>query len=146
MEYKVIDADGHILEPPDLWESYSDPRFRDDCPKLIVTEGGGEIFKIEGDDAFDLGRGKKKVRLGGLGTIGARAGGINPQRVPYAEGRRGGFDAPETVSTFGRYLPFNSAKSSSTSSSSGKRPVAAFEKISFPSTTTSNCPVFPALI
>jgi uncharacterized protein len=92
MEYNVIDADGHILEPPDLWENYSDPRFRNDCPKLIVTEGGGEIFKIEGDDAFDLGRGKKKIRLGGLGTIGARVGGISPHRVPYAEGRRGGFD------------------------------------------------------
>src|SRR5215471_18700895 len=25
----VIDADGHILEPPDLWERYSDPQYRD---------------------------------------------------------------------------------------------------------------------
>ena len=29
MEYNVIDADGHILEPPDLWEQYIDPKFRE---------------------------------------------------------------------------------------------------------------------
>lgn len=92
MNYTVIDADGHILEPPDLWEKYIDPKFRADCPTLITTEEGGEIFKIEGDDAFDLSRGKRRVRLGGLGTIGARSGGIVSRRVPYVEGRKGGFD------------------------------------------------------
>ena len=25
----VIDADGHILEPPDIWEKYIDPQYRD---------------------------------------------------------------------------------------------------------------------
>ena len=92
MDYKVIDADGHVLEPPDLWEKYIDPKFREDRPKLIVTEEGGEIFKLEGDDAFDLSRGKKKVRLGVLGTIGARTGAITSRRVPYIEGRKGGSD------------------------------------------------------
>jgi len=33
MNYTVIDADGHILEPPNLWEQYIDPKFRADCPK-----------------------------------------------------------------------------------------------------------------
>src|ERR1051325_7600198 len=27
--YNVIDADGHILEPLDLWDKYMDPKFRD---------------------------------------------------------------------------------------------------------------------
>jgi hypothetical protein len=26
--YNVIDADGHVLEPMDLWEKYIDPAFR----------------------------------------------------------------------------------------------------------------------
>ena len=26
--YNVIDADGHILEPLDLWDQYTDPEFR----------------------------------------------------------------------------------------------------------------------
>jgi len=25
--YNVIDADGHILEPLDLWDRYMDPKF-----------------------------------------------------------------------------------------------------------------------
>ena len=28
-EALVIDADGHILEPPDLWETYLEPKYRD---------------------------------------------------------------------------------------------------------------------
>jgi hypothetical protein len=27
--YNVVDADGHILEPLDLWDKYIDPEFRD---------------------------------------------------------------------------------------------------------------------
>jgi len=92
MDCNVIDADGHILEPPDLWENYIDPKFREICPKVLVSETGGEILRIEGDDAIDLGRGKKPLKLGGLGTFGARAGGIDSFRVAYLEGKRGGFD------------------------------------------------------
>ncbi len=29
----IVDADGHILEPPDLWERYIDPEFRHVAPK-----------------------------------------------------------------------------------------------------------------
>ena len=25
-DYKIIDADGHILEPVDLWDNYMDPQ------------------------------------------------------------------------------------------------------------------------
>jgi len=32
----VIDADGHILEPGDLWDKYLDPAFRVRAPRLIV--------------------------------------------------------------------------------------------------------------
>ncbi len=92
MDYNVIDADGHILEPPDLWENYMDPKYRDTCPKMLFTPEGGEILRIEGDDAIDLARGKKPIKLGALGTFGARAGGINSFKTPYLEGKRGGFD------------------------------------------------------
>jgi hypothetical protein len=27
--YEVIDADGHVLEPANLWLDYMEPRFRD---------------------------------------------------------------------------------------------------------------------
>jgi len=91
MEYNVIDADGHICEPPDLWEKYIEPKYREGCPKLITLEGGEEILRIEGDYAISLSRGKQKVSFGGVGAIGARDGKVSP-RIPYAEGRKGGFD------------------------------------------------------
>ena len=28
MKELVIDADGHVLEPPDVWERYIDPAYR----------------------------------------------------------------------------------------------------------------------
>ena len=31
--YRVIDADGHVLEPPDLWERHIDPEFRHQAPR-----------------------------------------------------------------------------------------------------------------
>ena len=33
--YQVIDADGHILEPLDLWDNYIDPKFRDRAPRIV---------------------------------------------------------------------------------------------------------------
>jgi len=91
MDYNVIDADGHICEPPDLWEQYIDPKFRETCPKLVTAADGGEILRIEGDYAINLSRGKKPTSFGAVGAIGARDGKVSP-RIPYSEGRKGGFD------------------------------------------------------
>jgi hypothetical protein len=40
--YNVIDADGHILEPLDLWDHYIDPKFRDRAPRIVMGENGKE--------------------------------------------------------------------------------------------------------
>jgi hypothetical protein len=32
----VIDADGHILEPPDLWGRYTEPRYRDRLKEMLA--------------------------------------------------------------------------------------------------------------
>ena len=89
--YNVIDADGHILEPPDLWERYMEPKFREGCPKLITLEDGAEVFRVEYDDAIDLSRGKKRVSFGAVGAYGSRDGKASA-KMPYLEGRKGGFD------------------------------------------------------
>jgi uncharacterized protein len=91
VEYNVIDADGHICEPPDLWEKYIEPRFREGCPRLIILEGGEEILRIEGDYAISLNGRKQPISFGAVGAFGAREGKVSP-RIPYLEGRRGGFD------------------------------------------------------
>lgn len=62
---RVIDADGHILEPPDLWERYIVPSFRAQAPRLVIDEKGFETLVIEGKA---YGRGS----LGGTGTCGQK--------------------------------------------------------------------------
>jgi hypothetical protein len=34
-DYRVVDADGHVIEPADLWEKYIDPEFRDQAPRCF---------------------------------------------------------------------------------------------------------------
>ena len=37
-EELLIDADGHILEPPDLWERYLEPQYRDRALRIRVGD------------------------------------------------------------------------------------------------------------
>ena len=38
-----IDADGHVLEPPDLWERYLEPRYRERALRIRKDPGPAEI-------------------------------------------------------------------------------------------------------
>ena len=84
--YKVIDADGHILEPIDLWDRYMDPANRARAPRVIIDANGKERLEVEGQLV-----GNPKG-LGRLGGVGARDGSVNPDNMKYADGRPGGFD------------------------------------------------------
>ncbi len=44
----LIDCDGHILEPPDLWEQYLDPAYRDRALRIRVDpDDGYEYLEID---------------------------------------------------------------------------------------------------
>jgi predicted TIM-barrel fold metal-dependent hydrolase len=46
--YRYIDSDSHVLEPPDIWDNYLEPAFRDRAPKTIVRyEGDPPVFHQE---------------------------------------------------------------------------------------------------
>ena len=32
----AVYADGHILEPPDLWETYLEPKYRDRAIRIVL--------------------------------------------------------------------------------------------------------------
>ena len=40
--FKVLDSDIHIIEPPDLWQRYIDPAFRERAP-VGLTEVVGVL-------------------------------------------------------------------------------------------------------
>lgn len=83
--YEVIDADGHILEPGDLWHEGIDRRYRDQAPRVVIDTDGKERFLVDG-------------RLIGNVTFGlSSAGGCGIpiedfHKMKYADGRKGGFD------------------------------------------------------
>jgi uncharacterized protein len=60
----AIDADGHILEPPDTWERYIDPKFRDRAIRIVKDDNGLEVLEIGG-------RPSKYRRPGQLAESGA---------------------------------------------------------------------------
>jgi len=59
-----VDADGHILEPPDLWERYIEPRYRERALRMLPDAEGIEYLEIDGKPS-------KIVRGGALGMVGA---------------------------------------------------------------------------
>src|SRR5262249_57564140 len=84
--YNIIDADGHILEPVDIWDKYIDPKYRERQPRMIVDTDGKERLLVEGKI---LGSPKG---LGLIGGIGAPPGTVDDVTMKYVEGRPGGFD------------------------------------------------------
>src|ERR1700741_5049622 len=90
--YNVIDADGHILEPFDLWNKYTDPKYRDRAPRLVEDENGKLRLIIEERAAGDPQRG-----FGSIGGIGARQGEVKAKELKYEAGRPGGLDPQKGI-------------------------------------------------
>src|ERR1041385_6662189 len=83
--YNVVDADGHILEPLDLWDRYIDPRFRERRPRFVIDDNGKERLGVEGK-LLGNPRG-----IGSLGSVGVRQGLVQANTLRCAGGGRGGF-------------------------------------------------------
>lgn len=47
-ERRIIDADGHVMEPVGMWERYIDPAFRDRAPRIVRAPGGGPSMFASG--------------------------------------------------------------------------------------------------
>ncbi len=62
----AIDADGHILEPADLWETYLEPKYRDRALRLRTNSDGMEIMEIDGKQSW-VGYPGFPGQLGGMG-------------------------------------------------------------------------------
>src|SRR5260370_41087096 len=83
LAYNVIDADGHILEPLDLWDKYIDPEFRERRPQFVIDQNGKERLEVEGK-LLGNPRG-----IGSLGAVGVRQGTVKLDSLKYAEGKKG---------------------------------------------------------
>ena len=74
-DYKLVSADSHVVEPPDMWVDYIDPAFKARAPRIVENPPGmeGHYFIIEGMEP-------KKV----LGLFNA---GLSPKEVKEQQDR-----------------------------------------------------------
>jgi len=45
-DYRIIDADQHVVEPPDLWQRWLPEEFQARAPKLVKDEDGGDAWQL----------------------------------------------------------------------------------------------------
>ncbi|MGH8008353.1 MAG: hypothetical protein ACREQ3_15260, partial [Candidatus Binatia bacterium] len=43
----VVDADGHVLEPFDIWQKYIDPQYRDRAIRMECDDKGWEVMLFD---------------------------------------------------------------------------------------------------
>ena len=63
-DYRIIDADCHVVEPPHLWTRWLPKQYHERAPKLIKDEAGG--------DAWSFGPGVPIMKIGLVATPGMR--------------------------------------------------------------------------
>jgi uncharacterized protein len=93
----VVDADGHVLEAPDLWEKYLEAKYRDRPVRIRKDEDGLEYLEVDGKQAKMTRRGAPS----GLGVMD-RLAGIDyrrePTGSPYVDNASfGAMDAKERI-------------------------------------------------
>src|SRR5207237_120522 len=92
----AVDADGHILEPPDLWETYLEPKYRDRALRVVLDENGLEELEIGGDRSRMSRRGFPST-LGAMGDPDLRAMQLDPERTYVGEAPFGSMDPDERL-------------------------------------------------
>jgi predicted TIM-barrel fold metal-dependent hydrolase len=65
----AVDGDGHVLEPPDLWQRYLDPAFRARAPTIRTDDRGLEFLEIDGRSSRIV-RGGMPAGLGAMDRVG----------------------------------------------------------------------------
>ncbi len=72
----TIDADGHVLEPPNLWEDYLEAAYRPRALRIRVDDAGYEYLEIDQRPSQRSHRGS----LGLLGAMGEESMRPSPER------------------------------------------------------------------
>ena len=83
IDYPILDADAHVNEPPDLWQSRVPQRLRARAPKVLRTETG---------DVWSFDDGKRLRPLGLTATAGLSYLQFRAEGYRYETIRPGSFD------------------------------------------------------
>lgn len=76
----IVDCDSHVLEPPDLWDRYLEPEFRDRSIRIYTDGDGHEKLAVDGQVVL-------QDFLGGLGGVEIDRAKLSvPKEVSFLEG------------------------------------------------------------
>jgi predicted TIM-barrel fold metal-dependent hydrolase len=89
----AIDCDGHILEPPDLWEKYLERQYRDRAIRIKKDDEGWEYLEFDGKPS----RMNQRGVLGFAGAMGQPDILPSPERTYLAGAPFGSMDPKERV-------------------------------------------------
>ena len=92
----AVDADGHILEPPDLWETYLEPQYRDRALRFVRDADGLEALEIGGKPSIMSRKGFPST-LGAMGDPDLHAMQLDPERTYLREAPYGSMDPAERL-------------------------------------------------
>lgn len=96
----VVDADGHILEPPDLWETYLEEKYKARAIKVVKNDKGLECLEYDGK----LSQMARPGFLSALGGMGREQSELRPdeERTYVRCAPFGSMDAHERVELLDR--------------------------------------------
>jgi uncharacterized protein len=92
----AVDADGHVLEPPDLWERYLEPRYRDRALRIVLDDDGLEELEIGGRRSAMSRKGFPST-LGAMGDPDLKSMQFDPHRTYVSETPFGAMDPDERL-------------------------------------------------
>src|ERR1700722_3774415 len=90
---KPISADSHIVEPPDIFLSRIDSKYRDICPHGVDHETRGALYIVEGISP---------VAVGGAASAGIPADQLKLEGRTFGNLHRGGWDPKARVADMNR--------------------------------------------
>jgi predicted TIM-barrel fold metal-dependent hydrolase len=88
IDYPIIDADAHVYEPPDLWQTRVPARLRAGAPKVARTEEG---------DVWSFNGGERLRPLGLMAAAGSSYLDFRPSGLTYETIRSGHYDPQARV-------------------------------------------------
>ena len=92
----AVDADGHILEPPDLWDTYIEPKYRDRALRIVRDENDLEELEI-GGERVEAEPARLPVDARRDGDPDLRSMQLDPERTYLGEAPFGSMDPDERL-------------------------------------------------